>query len=155
MLIYYQNLTCFTYMYKHPCPPVKYFLAITSGLIRQLRRVGILVRVRIYRRLLWLVEMTISTNQKPVIYRNLYENTAPDVVRCVYDGLQWLPLWSSNELIGHAGSTKVSWFQGRWFEPRAGQLQLCYDGAQLRFSLPTMQWNTRHCNAKIAVSAYL
>ena len=25
----------------------------------------------------WLVEMTISTNQKPTIYRNLYENTAP------------------------------------------------------------------------------
>ena len=24
----------------------------------------------------WLVEMTISTNQKPTIYRNLYENTA-------------------------------------------------------------------------------
>ena len=27
----------------------------------------------------WLVEMAISTNQKPTIYRNLYENTAPDV----------------------------------------------------------------------------
>ena len=26
----------------------------------------------------WLVEMTISTNQKPTIYRNLYENTGPD-----------------------------------------------------------------------------
>ena len=26
----------------------------------------------------WLVEMAISTNQKPTIYRNLYENTAPD-----------------------------------------------------------------------------
>ena len=25
----------------------------------------------------WLVEMAISTNQKPAIYRNLYENTAP------------------------------------------------------------------------------
>ena len=25
----------------------------------------------------WLVEMSISTNQKPTIYRNLYENTAP------------------------------------------------------------------------------
>ena len=25
----------------------------------------------------WLVEMTISTNQKPTIYRNLYENTEP------------------------------------------------------------------------------
>ena len=24
----------------------------------------------------WLVEMAISTNQKPTIYRNLYENTA-------------------------------------------------------------------------------
>ena len=35
----------------------------------------------------WLVEMAISTNQKPTIYRNLYENTAPVwwpycVVRC-------------------------------------------------------------------------
>ena len=35
----------------------------------------ILIQVTIYRRL-WLVEMTISTNQKPTIYRNLYENTA-------------------------------------------------------------------------------
>ena len=26
----------------------------------------------------WLVEMAISTNQNPTIYRNLYENTAPD-----------------------------------------------------------------------------
>ena len=26
----------------------------------------------------WLVEMAISTNQKPTIYRNLYENTGPD-----------------------------------------------------------------------------
>ena len=25
----------------------------------------------------WLVEMAISTNQKPTIYRNLYENTGP------------------------------------------------------------------------------
>ena len=25
----------------------------------------------------WLVEMSISTNQKPTIYRNLYENTDP------------------------------------------------------------------------------
>ena len=25
----------------------------------------------------WLVEMAISTNQKPTIYRNLYENTDP------------------------------------------------------------------------------
>ena len=25
----------------------------------------------------WLVEMTILTNQKPTIYRNLYENTGP------------------------------------------------------------------------------
>ena len=26
----------------------------------------------------WLVEMAISTNQKPKIYRNLYENTGPE-----------------------------------------------------------------------------
>ena len=26
----------------------------------------------------WLVEMAISTNQKPTIYRNLYEDTVPD-----------------------------------------------------------------------------
>ena len=25
----------------------------------------------------WLVKMAISTNQKPTIYRNLYENTGP------------------------------------------------------------------------------
>ena len=31
----------------------------------------------------WLVEMAISTNQKPTIYRNLYENTGP-----VW---QWIP----------------------------------------------------------------
>ena len=30
----------------------------------------------------WLVEMAISTNQKPTIYRNLYENTGPQVRRC-------------------------------------------------------------------------
>ena len=28
----------------------------------------------------WLVEMAISTNQKPTIYRNLYENTGPGSV---------------------------------------------------------------------------
>ena len=27
----------------------------------------------------WLVEMAISTNQKPAIYRNLYENTDPEL----------------------------------------------------------------------------
>ena len=27
----------------------------------------------------WLVEMAISTNQKPTIYRNLYENTGPEL----------------------------------------------------------------------------
>ena len=26
----------------------------------------------------WLVEMVISTNQKPMIYRNFYENMDPD-----------------------------------------------------------------------------
>ena len=26
----------------------------------------------------WLVEMAISTNQKPTIYRNLYEDTSPE-----------------------------------------------------------------------------
>ena len=31
----------------------------------------------------WLVEMTISTNQKPTIYRNLYENTGPAVASIV------------------------------------------------------------------------
>ena len=30
----------------------------------------------------WLVEMAISTNQKPTIYRNLYENTGPEI--CLY-----------------------------------------------------------------------
>ena len=30
----------------------------------------------------WLVEMAISTNQKPTIYRNLYENTAADTFLC-------------------------------------------------------------------------
>ena len=28
----------------------------------------------------WLVEMAISTNPKPTIYRNLYENTAPHML---------------------------------------------------------------------------
>ena len=31
----------------------------------------------------WLVEMAISTNQKPAIYRNLYENTAPAWSNCI------------------------------------------------------------------------
>ena len=30
----------------------------------------------------WLVEMVISTNHKPTIYRNLYENTATDSQGC-------------------------------------------------------------------------
>ena len=29
----------------------------------------------------WLVEMAISTNQKPMIYRNLYDNTGPGIIR--------------------------------------------------------------------------
>ena len=29
----------------------------------------------------WLVEMAISTNQTPTIYRNLYENTVPNVLK--------------------------------------------------------------------------
>ena len=29
----------------------------------------------------WLVEMAISTNQKPTIYRNVYENTDPGVIQ--------------------------------------------------------------------------
>ena len=29
----------------------------------------------------WLVEMAISTNQKPTIYRNLYENTGPGMMQ--------------------------------------------------------------------------
>ena len=34
----------------------------------------------------WLVEIAISTNQKPTIYRNLYENTGPAwfVTKCTY-----------------------------------------------------------------------
>ena len=33
----------------------------------------------------WLVEMAISTNQKPTIYRNLYENTDPGpYLRCSF-----------------------------------------------------------------------
>ena len=31
----------------------------------------------------WLVEMAISTNQKPTIYRNLYENTGPGPHYCM------------------------------------------------------------------------
>ena len=34
----------------------------------------------------WLVEMAISTNQKPTIYRNLYKNTAPDQLSWYADG---------------------------------------------------------------------
>ena len=30
----------------------------------------------------WLVEIAISTNQKPTIYRNLYENTGPATQKC-------------------------------------------------------------------------
>ena len=30
----------------------------------------------------WLVEMAISTNQKPTIYRDLYENTGPSLGLC-------------------------------------------------------------------------
>ena len=27
----------------------------------------------------WLIETAVSTNQKPTMYRNLYENTGPDI----------------------------------------------------------------------------
>ena len=35
-----------------------------------------------------LVEMAISTNPKPTIYRNLYENTRPDSVSCSLEILE-------------------------------------------------------------------
>ena len=41
----------------------------------------------------WLVEMAISTNQKPTIYRNLYDNTSPGVC---YDS-QVTPLCCSDK----------------------------------------------------------
>ena len=34
----------------------------------------------------WLVETALSTNQKPTIYRNLYENTAPGLFNLVSFG---------------------------------------------------------------------
>ena len=38
----------------------------------------------------WLVEMAISTNQNPTIYRNLYENTAPGGQRGIDQcSVQW------------------------------------------------------------------
>ena len=37
-----------------------------------------LVQVAIYRIGFWLVDITISTDPKPTIYRNLYENTGPE-----------------------------------------------------------------------------
>ena len=40
----------------------------------------------------WLVEMTISTNQKPTIYRNLYENTGPALQSQKSVSMQLLPL---------------------------------------------------------------
>ena len=56
-------------------------------------RARILVQVR-YIVGFWLVEMAISTNQKPTIYRNLYENFGPETsvftanVRCVLGHVQ-------------------------------------------------------------------
>ena len=32
----------------------------------------------------WLVEMAISTNQKPMIYRNLYQNTGPELFVSIF-----------------------------------------------------------------------
>ena len=56
-------------------------LPIYMTLIITILWARILVQVTIYRRLL-MVEMVISTNQKPTIYRNLYENTAPGAWFC-------------------------------------------------------------------------
>ena len=50
-------------------------------------RAGILVQVT----------MAISTNQKPTIYRNLYENTGPDIRHCslkIMLEFKFLPAWS-------------------------------------------------------------
>ena len=44
----------------------------------------------------WLVEMAISTDQKPTIYRNLYENTGPECYFCV------LADWLYNQPISHS-----------------------------------------------------
>ena len=41
--------------------------------------VRIFVQVTIYRRAFWLVETAVSTDQKPTMYRNLYENMGPAV----------------------------------------------------------------------------
>ena len=43
----------------------------------------------------WLVEMAISTNQKPTIYRNLYENTGPAVVQRIIAG--WMDVISPQQ----------------------------------------------------------
>ena len=41
----------------------------------------------------WLVQMTISTNPKPMIYRNLYENTDPAEVE--FFEVVWIWFWHS------------------------------------------------------------
>ena len=43
----------------------------------------------------WLVEMAISTNQKPTIYRKLYENTGPDSKLQARTSLYLLETWYS------------------------------------------------------------
>ena len=52
----------------------------------------------------WLVEMAISTNQKPTLYRNLYENTGPvDYICLIFNSYSadiflykpWSPLFCS------------------------------------------------------------
>ena len=52
--------------------------AIAGAILAQNDRARILVQVKIYIVGFWLVEMAISTNQKPTIYRNLYKNTGPE-----------------------------------------------------------------------------
>ena len=46
-----------------------------------------------------LVEIAISTNQKPTIYRNLYENTDPGVCNTVYDTMHYKESLKSRDTI--------------------------------------------------------
>ena len=65
----------------------------------------------------WLVEMVISTNQKPTIYRNMYENTGPASsclignrgdMASLHDGLVGVIGWLQGSLIRTDPDTELS-----------------------------------------------
>ena len=70
--------------------PIGRFLVSSLGFAEQVYNAGPVFSYKLrYIVGFWLVEMAISTNQKPTIYRNLYENTGLDL----YQPWTWLDIF--------------------------------------------------------------